>query len=168
MQPCRGTSLLRNNPPVGPCSRPMPEVLGGWVLGGWAFSYGRGTPVVQDEPALGRQVGHVLSHVSSTLSQSVLEKRNRIPVSRVPKVNFSQGQFISRLQVKMTLTAVGCMAAKWCKAGPLWTISMLKWIRTRRLSIKNSLSDLDGGRLHGAEVGRDGVPHLKPFSNHGR
>ena len=36
----RGTSLARKRTPLGPYRRPMPR-----VLGGWAFSYGRGTPV---------------------------------------------------------------------------------------------------------------------------
>ena len=36
----RGTSLARNHTPVGPYRRPMPR-----VLGCWAFSYERGTPV---------------------------------------------------------------------------------------------------------------------------
>ena len=35
-----GTSLIRKHTPLGPYRRPMPR-----VLGGWAFSYGRGTPV---------------------------------------------------------------------------------------------------------------------------
>ena len=39
---------MRNTPTVGPSSRPMPRVLGGG-LGGWAFSYGRGTPVPGNE-----------------------------------------------------------------------------------------------------------------------
>jgi len=37
----RGTSLIRKRTSLGPYRRPMPRVLG-W----WAFSYGRGTPVV--------------------------------------------------------------------------------------------------------------------------
>ena len=37
----RGTSLTRKHSPLGPYRRPMPR-----VLGGWAFSYGRGTPVL--------------------------------------------------------------------------------------------------------------------------
>ena len=51
----RGTSLTRKRTPLGPYRRPMPMVLG--VLGGWAFSYGRGTPaclewrVVSYDPA---------------------------------------------------------------------------------------------------------------------
>jgi len=40
MHPCRGTSIIRKRTPLGPYRRPMPRVL--W---GWAFSYGRGTPV---------------------------------------------------------------------------------------------------------------------------
>ena len=40
----RGTSLIGTHTPIGPYSRPMPRVLGG-VLGGWAFSCGRGSPV---------------------------------------------------------------------------------------------------------------------------
>ena len=40
----RGTSLIRIRLPLGPYRRPMPRVLGGGY-GGWAFSYGRGTPV---------------------------------------------------------------------------------------------------------------------------
>ena len=40
----RGTSLIRKRTPRGPYRRPMPRVLGG-VLGGWAFCYGRSTPV---------------------------------------------------------------------------------------------------------------------------
>jgi len=32
--------LIRNHHPLGPYRRPMPR-----VLGGWAFSYERGTPV---------------------------------------------------------------------------------------------------------------------------
>ena len=43
----RGTSLVRKCTPLGPYRRPMPRVLGG-VLGGWAFSYWRGTPVAGD------------------------------------------------------------------------------------------------------------------------
>jgi len=42
----RCTSLITSPPPVRPYSSPMPRVLGG-VLGGWAFSYERGTPVLQ-------------------------------------------------------------------------------------------------------------------------
>ena len=38
--PYRGTSLTRNSPPLEPYCRTMPG-----VLGGWAFSYGRGAPV---------------------------------------------------------------------------------------------------------------------------
>jgi len=39
----RGTLLIRNRTPLGPYRRPIlgPRV----VLGGWAFSYERGTPV---------------------------------------------------------------------------------------------------------------------------
>ena len=37
----RGTSLTRKRAPLGPYCRPMPR-----VLGGWAFSHGRGTPVL--------------------------------------------------------------------------------------------------------------------------
>ena len=36
----RGTSRMRKRTPTGPYRRPMPR-----VLGGWAFPYGRGTPV---------------------------------------------------------------------------------------------------------------------------
>ena len=36
---CRGTSLIRNNPPVGPYSSPMPREVG--------VSYERGTPVLE-------------------------------------------------------------------------------------------------------------------------
>ena len=36
----RGTSLIRNRLLLGPYRRPVPR-----VLGGWAFSYGRGNPV---------------------------------------------------------------------------------------------------------------------------
>ena len=42
--PYRGTSLIRKRIPLGPYRRPMSRVLKG-VLGGFAFSYGRGTPV---------------------------------------------------------------------------------------------------------------------------
>jgi hypothetical protein len=46
----RGNSLIRKQPYPGPYCRPMPRVLGGsqgprGVLGGWAFSYERGSPV---------------------------------------------------------------------------------------------------------------------------
>ena len=41
----RGTSLIGKHLPVGPYHRPMLRVLGG-SYGGWAFSCGRGTPVV--------------------------------------------------------------------------------------------------------------------------
>ena len=41
---CRGTSRIRKCTPPGLYRRPMPRVVRG-VLGGWAFSYGRGTPV---------------------------------------------------------------------------------------------------------------------------
>ncbi|KAJ1491230.1 hypothetical protein T484DRAFT_3222922 [Baffinella frigidus] len=34
--PYRGTSLIRNRPPLGPYSRPTPRALW-WSLGGWAF-----------------------------------------------------------------------------------------------------------------------------------
>jgi hypothetical protein len=37
--------LKRKRTPLGPFHRPMPKVPGG-VLGGWAFSYERGTPVL--------------------------------------------------------------------------------------------------------------------------
>ena len=40
----RGTSLIRKRTPLGPYRRPMPR----GVLGGWAFSHGRGTPVAWD------------------------------------------------------------------------------------------------------------------------
>jgi hypothetical protein len=40
----RGTSLIRKCTRPGPYRRPMSRVLGG-VLGGWAFSYWRSTPV---------------------------------------------------------------------------------------------------------------------------
>ena len=40
----RGTSLIREQLPVGPYNSPMPRVLWG-SSGGWAFSYGRGSPV---------------------------------------------------------------------------------------------------------------------------
>ena len=36
----KGTSLTGKRNPLGPYRRPVPR-----VLGGWAFSYGRGTPV---------------------------------------------------------------------------------------------------------------------------
>jgi hypothetical protein len=36
----RGTSLASKRTSLGPYRRPMPR-----FLGGWAFSYGRGTPV---------------------------------------------------------------------------------------------------------------------------
>ena len=39
----RGTSPTRKRTPRGPYRRPMPRVQGG-PLGGWALSYGRGTP----------------------------------------------------------------------------------------------------------------------------
>ena len=39
----RGTSLLSKCTPLGPYRRPMPR-----VLEGWAFSYGRGSPVLLD------------------------------------------------------------------------------------------------------------------------
>ena len=48
----RGTSLIGKHTPIGPCRRPMPRVLGG-VLGGWAFSYGRGTHDEEQRPPLG-------------------------------------------------------------------------------------------------------------------
>ena len=40
----RSTSPIRKCLLIGPYRRPMPRVLGG-VLGGWTFSYERGTPV---------------------------------------------------------------------------------------------------------------------------
>jgi len=40
----QGYLITRKRNPLGPCRRPIPRVLGG-VLGGWAVSYGRGTPV---------------------------------------------------------------------------------------------------------------------------
>ena len=40
----RGTSLIRNNPLLGPCSRTMPRTLW-WSYGGGAVSYERGAPV---------------------------------------------------------------------------------------------------------------------------
>jgi len=42
---CRGTSLIRQTPPVGPYSRPMPSRALRWSYGGGAVSYERGTPV---------------------------------------------------------------------------------------------------------------------------
>ena len=43
-QTYRGTSLIRNRPPLGPCSRATPRAL--WKsLGGGVVSYVRGTPV---------------------------------------------------------------------------------------------------------------------------
>ena len=39
----RGTSLIRNCPPLGPYSRTMPKAL--WCPGGGGGSYERGTPV---------------------------------------------------------------------------------------------------------------------------
>ena len=45
MRTRRGTSLMRKRTPLGSYRRPMLRVLGG-VLGGWAFSYGRGTPAM--------------------------------------------------------------------------------------------------------------------------
>jgi hypothetical protein len=46
-----GTSPTRKRNPLGPYRKPMPRVLGG-VLGVWAFSYGRGTPVGSYDQAL--------------------------------------------------------------------------------------------------------------------
>ena len=43
----KGTSLIRKRTPLGPCW-PMDGVIRG-VIGGWAFSCGRGTPVVSCE-----------------------------------------------------------------------------------------------------------------------
>ena len=45
-QAYRGTSLTRKRTPLGPYRKPMPRVLARGVPEGWAFSYGRGTPVV--------------------------------------------------------------------------------------------------------------------------
>ena len=42
----RGTSLIRNIPPVGPYSRTIPRIPWQPWLGGWAVSYERGTPVI--------------------------------------------------------------------------------------------------------------------------
>ena len=42
--PYRGTSLIRNTPPAGPCSSPMPVNL--WrTQGAWLVAYERGIPV---------------------------------------------------------------------------------------------------------------------------
>ena len=49
----RGTSLTRKSTPLGPYCRPMPRVMR--VIGGWAFSYGRGTPVRRSAPAPQRE-----------------------------------------------------------------------------------------------------------------
>ena len=43
-QPYRGTSLIRKRPLLGPYRRPLPR-RPRRLLGGWAFSYGRGAPV---------------------------------------------------------------------------------------------------------------------------
>ena len=43
-----GSLTYTKHTPRGPYRRRMPSVLGG-VLGGWAFSAGRGTPVRQGE-----------------------------------------------------------------------------------------------------------------------
>jgi len=45
----RGTSLARKRTPLGPYSRPMPMSPRG-LLGGWASSFGRGTPVCTAYP----------------------------------------------------------------------------------------------------------------------
>ena len=59
VQGCKATGVLhlaRTRIPLGPYRRPLPR-----VLGGWAFSYRRGTPVpchglAQDRPASGHPV----------------------------------------------------------------------------------------------------------------
>ena len=50
----RGTSLMTKRTPLGPYRRPVPR-----VLGGWAFSYGRGTPVHVALPGSGGVKGHL-------------------------------------------------------------------------------------------------------------
>jgi len=53
LPPYRGTSLIRNNLPLGPYSRPMP--YGGPTVG--AGSYERGTPVLPREGRLKQNAG---------------------------------------------------------------------------------------------------------------
>ena len=52
------TSLTRKRTPPGPYRRPMPG-----VLGGWAFSYGRGSPVVVNSIVNGRGKYEVVNSV---------------------------------------------------------------------------------------------------------
>ena len=51
---CRGTSLIRERPSLGPYGRAMPRVRGG--PGGGAVSYERGTPVVHGALVFARSI----------------------------------------------------------------------------------------------------------------
>jgi len=67
---CKGTSLIRNRPTLGPSSRPTPRALGG-PQGGGAVSYERGNPVL---PAFALQQA-IVSQRSCYRWTSLIRKR---------------------------------------------------------------------------------------------
>ena len=76
--PYRGTSLTRERNPLGAYCRPMLRVQGSWgVLGGWAFPYGRGTPVNTKHHTPQHQMGaeRLLTNSACTCRLSCLEIR---------------------------------------------------------------------------------------------
>ena len=65
-KPYTGTSLTRTPLPLGPYRRPMPR-----VLGGWAFSCGRGTPVLRHSLGDGAFMAPELAVIHGLLEHEV-------------------------------------------------------------------------------------------------
>ena len=109
---CGGTSLTRKRTPIGPCRRPMPSVLGG--------SWGGGR-----------------------FLKNVLEFKNVLPTvfrmgAPYERGTYVQGYLSHSRKVDIRLTGKGNSNSHGARPVHLIT-SMIKWIRTSGLSIKNSL-----------------------------
>ena len=116
----RGTSLIRKRLPVGPYNRPMHMAL--WWSWGWGGgSCERGTPVCNPHRGLGER----LWVIDDPVEPKRLTDQARLPKPRTVDL---------RLPGKGNSNSHG--------ARPVHLIiTMIEWIRTSRLSMKNSLPD---------------------------
>ena len=75
----RGTSLIRNDAPLGPYGAPMPRVLGGSNGGGGAVSYGRGTPVTSHSPLcqVPKPIASIEEGMNNFIKAETLDGNNR-------------------------------------------------------------------------------------------
>ena len=123
---CKGTSPIRNSAPLAPYSRPY-----GGPRGGGAVSYERGAPEVAHETESNHK-NQSNNDYNSSSKTNQLKRQISVQIQ-------SELQGVSRSR-KIDVRLPGKGNSKSHGARPVHLIiTMITWIRTSRLSIKNSL-----------------------------